>query len=283
MMEYLVERGAYVDAKNFDGRTALFRACSSYPGRNNEAENLQMVDILLERGASIDVEDNWNETPLCVAAIEGIHVVVKRLLDLGASANGSSKEGHLTPLMGACYYANFAVVHMLLERGAEVNRCHSRPGHSSGLDLDTLRGYKFRANVMLEQVQLRWTALAYSCGPYVPINRMEEMSSRLLAVGADPNLGDVVPLETAIIYGGPSVIKILLDAGADPSRVSENCIETLRGLHERPWRLYDKRKEKWELLQQYYPDIDTSGKHDEDLENDENYEGIENDENGKDL
>ncbi|WPA99225.1 uncharacterized protein RHO25_003841 [Cercospora beticola] len=215
-----------------------------------------MINILLQGdGASVDVEDRQKATALCVAASEGAHSVVKRLLTGGASVNGSPKEGVVTPLMKACHRGESTVVHLLIDHGADVNRCHARrefPDVWDPYNFLFLRGWK--PDVGSGQIQSRWTALAYACGPYVLSRIMEELSSRLLAAGADPNLGDVVPLETAIIYGDQGVTKILLDAGADPLWVSNECIETLQGVQKRTdGHLYRKRKEKWSLLQQYYP------------------------------
>ncbi|CAK1360538.1 unnamed protein product [Cercospora beticola] len=245
IVRLLVRQGADVNAEDSYGRTALLQACYSDLGRTDEADTLQMVDILLQRGVSLDVENVWNATALCLAASEGAHLVAKRLLDRGASVNGSSKEGSITPLIAACLRGSPTIVTMLLGHGADGNRCNLRPR-----DLRTREWLFLEADVSSGQIYSRLAALAITCAN---IRGSEELCTRLLAAGADPNLGDVVPLETAIIYGYPSVIKILLDAEADPSRISDECFDTLQGLRKPkfPW-LYDMREEKWALLEQYY-------------------------------
>jgi ankyrin repeat protein len=67
----LLEKGANIEAKTSDGRTALYVAASN--------KHDAVVKLLLERGANIEVEDQNGETPLYIAYANGHTGVVKLL------------------------------------------------------------------------------------------------------------------------------------------------------------------------------------------------------------
>lgn len=80
----------------------------------------ELVELLLRHGAKVNLEDNENNTALIHAADSAPAAVIKALIDAGADVNAVNKEGE-TALMKAAYEESLEKVRMLLEAGAKVN------------------------------------------------------------------------------------------------------------------------------------------------------------------
>lgn len=99
----LLAAGADVNAANTYGGTALAFA--------SDKGHAEVVDLLLERGANVNVSDRfYQETPLGWAARHGHAGIVRSLLAKGA-------EGESRALMTAVGEGHAAVVKVILERG----------------------------------------------------------------------------------------------------------------------------------------------------------------------
>jgi ankyrin repeat protein len=82
---------------------------------------LEIVQVLLERGAVIDLQDNDGNTPLLQATNVRLDVV-QVLLDGGADVNVNLQNKYgMSPLHSAASDGNLEIVQVLLERGADVN------------------------------------------------------------------------------------------------------------------------------------------------------------------
>ena len=113
VVELLLDRGADIEARDFDGGTVLIRAA----GRNKS----DVVRALLERGADVAAVDRDDMTPLHWAADSNSDPgVVEALLEHGAEVDAISNSMG-TPLMTTMYRSNnMAVIRALLEGGADV-------------------------------------------------------------------------------------------------------------------------------------------------------------------
>ena len=58
-----MDNKAYVDAKNKDGDTALYIATKS--------GNVEICELLLDRGADMGIANKWKDTPLQIAIYSG--------------------------------------------------------------------------------------------------------------------------------------------------------------------------------------------------------------------
>lgn len=63
MVEYLLQNGANVHARDDGGLNPLHNACSF--------GHAEVVTLLLRHGGDANARDNWNYTPLHEAAIKG--------------------------------------------------------------------------------------------------------------------------------------------------------------------------------------------------------------------
>ncbi|MCE9507221.1 MAG: ankyrin repeat domain-containing protein [Alphaproteobacteria bacterium] len=83
--EFLDKYPGGADLRNQFGGTAL-----NYAALRGQ---MGIVELLIEKGASIDLPDNNGDTPLMCAAIKGHRELVLRLLEKGASFDKTNHEG----------------------------------------------------------------------------------------------------------------------------------------------------------------------------------------------
>lgn len=99
MVELLVKRGANVNAVNKFNYTPLNKAVSNFiKPDNKEKDCVKILNLLLDKGAKLDVQDG-NGTTALMWAVQKL-VTTKILLDRGANVNIQSKTGE-TALMFA--------------------------------------------------------------------------------------------------------------------------------------------------------------------------------------
>jgi ankyrin repeat protein len=83
-----------------------------------ELDHLDIVNLLLDRGARIEATDDLGRRPLLSAASYGRTAVVRQLLDRGADLNGDDWSDQ-TALSEAAVHGHQDVAALLLSRGAE--------------------------------------------------------------------------------------------------------------------------------------------------------------------
>ncbi len=162
----------------------------------------EIIGILLDHKADIDVENDSEKTPLNLAALNGYKDAVKLLLSRGASVNATSDGPN--PLTSAAYGCKPEIVELLIANGADIET----GGSNEPLMLAAAKGY-------LDVVKV------------------------LVANGANVNATDYsgrTPLHWAVLqeFGaisesprGPQdflgVVKFLVKSGADVNAVDDNC------------------------------------------------------------
>ena len=124
VVQYLINKGADINAKNDNGGTALMVA--SMEG------HLAVVKALVEgkngllsmfsKGADINAKDNNNGvTALMEASMYGHLEVVKYLINKGADINAKDSKLGGTALIGASTQGHLEVVKYLINKGADIN------------------------------------------------------------------------------------------------------------------------------------------------------------------
>jgi len=94
---------------NDSGETPLHSAC----------QNREIVELLLDRGANVEANNNHGMTPLHVTARDNCLDVAELLLDRGANLEARNDDGN-TPLHMACVKGSLELVRLLLDRGADL-------------------------------------------------------------------------------------------------------------------------------------------------------------------
>lgn len=111
MANYLLEKGANIEATDYWGNTPLNFA--AWEGK------LETVELLVEKGANVNAKNELNWTPLMQAAIERYDKIVQFLLKHGASVDVIDKEKGATVLILAAYGGAQRVVELILEQGVD--------------------------------------------------------------------------------------------------------------------------------------------------------------------
>ena len=190
----LVAHGADVNAASKLGHTPLLIAAMSDP-------SVETVRLLIAKGANIKAMDNAKKTALYMATNGNDMETIRLLVDAGLDVNAPDMTGQ-TPLMNAASNQNLTAVKLLLAKGANVNAVTRPPGARTVIGTPGLG---------------KFTALGLACA-FAPTDA--EVVKTLLAAGADVNAPDgrgMTPLmlATATDHQDPEVIRALIAKGTD--------------------------------------------------------------------
>uniref|UniRef100_A0ACB8FK22 Caskin-1 n=1 Tax=Sphaerodactylus townsendi TaxID=933632 RepID=A0ACB8FK22_9SAUR len=176
-----------VNFQDTDGFSALHHAALN--------GNTELISLLLEAQAAVDIKDNKGMRPLHYAAWQGKKEPMKLVLKAGSSVNIQSDEGQI-PLHLAAQHGHYDVSEMLLQH--QSNPCILDNSGKTPLDLACEFG---RVGV----VQLL-------------------LNSNMCAALLEPKPGDITdpngtsPLHLAAKNGHIDVIRLLLQSGIDINR-----------------------------------------------------------------
>eukprot|EP00538_Stauroneis_constricta_P006116 CAMPEP_0119564048 /NCGR_PEP_ID=MMETSP1352-20130426/25594_1 /TAXON_ID=265584 /ORGANISM="Stauroneis constricta, Strain CCMP1120" /LENGTH=1722 /DNA_ID=CAMNT_0007612753 /DNA_START=249 /DNA_END=5417 /DNA_ORIENTATION=- len=195
-VQLCLNQGAEVNCQFKDDLyTPLHTACSSAsPTSTSEDGNMQVLELLLEKGADGNACNKWRETPLLIAANNGHRAAVEALLKHGADPSLCSEAGW-SALTFAAHKGYDDIVALLLRAGAPVN-CRVTEDSS--------------------------TPLHKACAGSKPGHLTAV--KQLLDGGADVhalNKWRETPLLTAANHGQAGAVEALLRAGADPCKCTD--------------------------------------------------------------
>ncbi|XP_053550395.1 caskin-1 [Bombina bombina] len=180
-----------VNFQDTDGFSALHHAALN--------GNTELISLLLEAQAAVDIKDNKGMRPLHYAAWQGKKEPMKMLLMSGSAVNIQSDEGQI-PLHQAAQHGHYDVSEMLLQH--QSNPCIMDVSGKTPLDLACEFG---RVGV----VQLL-------------------LNSNMCAALLEPKPGDCTdpngtsPLHLAAKNGHIDIIRLLLQAGIDINRQTKS-------------------------------------------------------------
>jgi ankyrin repeat protein len=188
-----------------------------------ELGHTDVVELLLARGAAVDLIRSDHSTALLVAAMVGYDDIVGMLLDAGAYQSSVNDVGS-SALTFAAYRSDSELVAMLLDAGADPDP----HGHHGRLDVPPSPLLVAALSSDVETARLLLDAGAdpnNSTALFDPLSaaisgQSLDLIELLLAAGANPDgNGDALPLAAAVNAADPDLVRLLLNAGADIDRV----------------------------------------------------------------
>ncbi len=192
----------------------------------HQAVQLGLVDIvqlLLERGADPNLRDGDGDSPLHLAILNHHAQIIRQLLNQGADPNAINDDGN-TPLLLASESGDRHIVRLLLDKGADPNLRDK--SDNSVLHLAIGKGYEPVVAMLLNQEA---DPNAINDDGNTPLLLASESGYQhivglLLNKGADPNLGTdgCLPLHLATKEGYKDIVGMLLDKGANPNLEDED-------------------------------------------------------------
>ncbi|XP_041076668.1 LOW QUALITY PROTEIN: caskin-2-like [Polyodon spathula] len=205
-----------INYQDSDGFSALHHAALT--------GTTDLIALLLEAQATVDIKDSNGMRPLHYAAWQGKANSVHQLLRAGASVNLASQDGQI-PLHLAAQYGHYEVSEMLLQH--QSNPCIINKARKTPLDLACEFGRLKVAQLLLSSNMC--VALlegeskdSSDSGSNTPLhlasrNGHKDIIRLLLKAGIDINrtTKSGTALHEAALYGKTEVVRLLLDAGID--------------------------------------------------------------------
>ena len=136
IVEALIENEADIDIKDGEGNTALATAfnCEWIERVSDFVEDFfdtksddintkyeEIIYMLIEKGANVNVEYQRGYTPLMLASIFGDIKMVEILINNGADIDATYGDYGETSLIFSIIYKHIEIASMLIERGANIN------------------------------------------------------------------------------------------------------------------------------------------------------------------
>jgi ankyrin repeat protein/L-ascorbate metabolism protein UlaG (beta-lactamase superfamily) len=220
------------------------------------AGQLEVIEFLIAKGATVDGHDTDQSTPLMVACHRGQSEAVKLLLRHGAVVDQTDKNGG-TPSSFAMISGDMEVVQVLQKAGIDFTKPNPDNGtymyyaaisgnvemleflRSSGVPVDIANNSGTRPLAAAagrgQADAVRWLLANGADAKHRDEHEMDALSQcafrgngettkLLLKAGADMDKQDKygrTPLLSAAQAGNDEVLTVLLKAGADPNLVSE--------------------------------------------------------------
>lgn len=170
--------------------------------------NLGSVTELLALGADPNCRDQWYNTPMLSAAWMGHTAIMDLLYEKGVSLE-QDIDHHL--LFNAAFNAQPSTVRWLLQKGEDANYTSPKTGENA---------LHFAISKRSNPERIEVVRILVEAG--ADVNQQTTPGSETSCFMRDAFLKGETPLHRAAAYGDAMMIRLLLDAGADPSMKDAN-------------------------------------------------------------
>ena len=200
-----------------DGATPLFLAC--------EQNNMEVVRLLIGKGAPVNLGTNDNLTPLHAACKEGHSGVARFLLDAKADFNRTARSGY-TAMMLAAENGHAKIIEVLSKYGCDVNattQIKDDDGGETALHRACERGHVDMVKMLIERNCDVNQATKDGRTPLIVASEEghEVLVEYLIQGGADCRAvtkAGKTALYNACERGHVNIASMLLEGGSDPSQ-----------------------------------------------------------------
>jgi len=216
---------ALIDDRLPNGRSPLHTA--AYGGK------LNIVELLLNRGADANAATGSGSTPLHGSTLAGYEAIVRLLVENGADINIANRGGY-TPFTNAAMSGSLPTMRFLVDAGASIEPatdggivplvCAINSGKPEAVDFLLEAG----ANPNTTQTGGEnpvMTAVLWILWDPARAGIIPEILQNLLEHGADPNISapnGTTAMTHAAWTNDTAILKILMDGGANPNPVANN-------------------------------------------------------------
>ena len=208
LTEILINKGAAINTKGgYDQGTPLFNAC----GRR---KHIEVVKLLLSRGADVKTVNVRRETPLHNAAfIDGNGEIIMLFISGGADINAGSPEN--TPLHRAAYSGAAENIALLINHGAKVNIRGNLSESKTPFELAVDNKHFKAARVLAENGADINSETYYYFQPFKYRNYKQSYTEKLVKMDVSQiKFEKMTPLHRAITHNDIDFVKYLVDKGA---------------------------------------------------------------------
>ena len=161
VVQFLLNRGANIEARNYDQRTPLHIAV--------QQGHYEVAADLIAGGADIALVDNNNDQPFDIAVRHEDFHMMEQLIRAGANINRPLDRNNRTLLHQAAQNGRMELVRWLVEHGAHVARLATNGvGGDAGAtarEFAQRRGLSHIADYLAEQEAAFWANLRPEMGP----------------------------------------------------------------------------------------------------------------------
>jgi len=112
-----ISRGLNLNTVTEDGFSPLHRAVEGDSNTERETENLEIIELLIDKGADVNGKDDNDDTPLHLSINRNISEL---LIEHGADVNAKDCSGG-TPLHSIIFNEDKDLVALLITNGADLN------------------------------------------------------------------------------------------------------------------------------------------------------------------